>query len=72
MILKNFFKDYATKGDKCLNVPLDKMAENCFIEELEEAFFKGDIDLIVHSYKDLSLVENQAFPIVAMSKKIGS
>ena len=59
----------ATKGDKCLKLPLNKMAENCFVEELEEALFKGEIDLIVHSYKDLSLTKNKEFPVVVVSKR---
>jgi hydroxymethylbilane synthase len=43
-----------TKGDKILDVPLAKVGgKGLFIKEIEEALLAGDIDLAVHSMKDM-------------------
>lgn len=43
-----------TKGDKILNKPLSEIGgKNIFIGEIEKALFNGEIDLAVHSLKDM-------------------
>ena len=43
-----------TKGDKILDVPLAKIGgKGLFTKELEELLLSGEIDLAVHSLKDV-------------------
>jgi len=43
-----------TKGDKILDVPLAKVGgKGLFVKEIEDALLTGDIDLAVHSMKDV-------------------
>lgn len=43
-----------TSGDKILDVPLAKLGgKGLFVKEIEEALLAGDIDLAVHSMKDV-------------------
>ena len=43
-----------TKGDKILDVPLAKVGgKGLFVKELEEALLSNDVDLAVHSMKDV-------------------
>jgi len=47
----------STKGDKITDVPLYKTGvKGIFIKELEEALLNGEIDIAVHSLKDLPAV----------------
>src|SRR5512146_187219 len=46
-----------TSGDKILDVPLAKIGgKGLFVKEIEEALLRGDIDLAVHSMKDIPTV----------------
>ena len=46
----------STKGDKMLNKPLtDFLGKGVFIAEFEEALLTGQIDLAVHSSKDMPM-----------------
>ncbi len=43
-----------TKGDRILNSPLSSFGgKGLFVKEIEEALLRGDVDLAVHSMKDL-------------------
>jgi len=43
-----------TKGDKILDVPLAKVGgKGLFVKEIEEALLNGEVDLAVHSMKDV-------------------
>jgi len=43
-----------TKGDKILDVPLAKVGgKGLFVKEIEEAMLRGEIDMAVHSMKDV-------------------
>nr|MBP8743092.1 hydroxymethylbilane synthase [Acidaminococcaceae bacterium] len=47
-------KKIVTTGDKILDVPLAKIGgKGLFTKELENAMLSGDIDLAVHSLKDM-------------------
>ena len=50
-------KRIKTSGDKILDVPLAKIGgKGLFVKEIEEALLRGDIDLAVHSMKDVPTV----------------
>ncbi|MFZ5775540.1 MAG: hydroxymethylbilane synthase [Thermodesulfobacteriota bacterium] len=43
-----------TKGDKILDVPLAKVGgKGLFVKEIEEAMLRGEVDIAVHSMKDV-------------------
>ena len=47
-------KRIKTSGDKILDVPLAKIGgKGLFVKEIEEALLQGEIDLAVHSMKDV-------------------
>ena len=46
-----------TSGDKILDVPLAKVGgKGLFVKEIEDALLRGEIDLAVHSMKDVPTV----------------
>lgn len=60
-------KTYKTMGDKILDRPLDKIGgKGLFTKELELALLSGEIDLIVHSLKDVPMQVDARIPIVGV------
>lgn len=57
-----------TTGDKILDQTLDKIGgKGLFVKELDQALINGEVDITVHSYKDMPLEDNPLLPVVALS-----
>jgi hydroxymethylbilane synthase len=57
-----------TTGDKILHKTLDKIGgKGLFLKELDAALLNGQVDICVHSLKDVPVTENSALPIGAYS-----
>jgi porphobilinogen deaminase len=56
-----------TSGDKILDVPLAKIGgKGLFVKEIEEALLRGEIDLAVHSMKDVPTMLPDALEILCV------
>lgn len=63
-------KTMKTTGDKILDKSLDKIGgKGLFVKELDRALLRGDIDLAVHSLKDMPTEIDRRLPILAYSKR---
>jgi hydroxymethylbilane synthase len=59
-----------TSGDRFLDVPLSTVGgKGLFVKEIEEALVRGDVDLAVHSLKDLPLALADGLVIGAVPKR---
>lgn len=59
-----------TKGDQILNAPLAKIGgKGLFTKELETAMLEGEIDLAVHSLKDMPVVVPEGLIITAITER---
>ncbi|HEY5585641.1 MAG TPA: hydroxymethylbilane synthase [Ruminiclostridium sp.] len=59
-----------TTGDKILDLTLDKIGgKGLFVKELDQALHNGEVDITVHSYKDMPVGENPQLPVIALSKR---
>lgn len=59
-----------TTGDKILDKSLDKIGgKGLFVKELDQALSSGEVDITVHSYKDMPMEENPELPVIALSKR---
>jgi hydroxymethylbilane synthase len=60
-------KRIKTSGDKILDVPLAKIGgKGLFVKEIEEALLRGDVDLAVHSMKDVPTVLPDSLEILCV------
>ncbi len=61
---------FTTKGDKILDQPLPQIGgKGLFTSELEEALRGGEIDLAVHSLKDLPTADSSGLTVGAISDR---
>ena len=59
-----------TKGDKILDAPLAKIGgKGLFTKELETAMLEGEIDIAVHSLKDMPVVVPEGLVITAITER---
>ncbi|PKO84349.1 MAG: hydroxymethylbilane synthase [Betaproteobacteria bacterium HGW-Betaproteobacteria-11] len=59
-----------TRGDQILDRPLAKVGgKGLFVKELETALLDGAADLAVHSMKDVPMVLDEAFSLVAIGPR---
>ncbi len=59
-----------TKGDKILDVPLSKIGDKgLFTKELENALLRNEVDIAVHSLKDLQTVIPDGLSLAAITKR---
>lgn len=59
-----------TKGDKILNTPLAKIGgKGLFTKELETAMLEGEVDIAVHSLKDMPVVVPEGLVITAITER---
>lgn len=59
-----------TTGDRILDRTLDKVGgKGLFVKELDAALLRGEVDICVHSYKDMPAEENPELPVVAVSPR---
>jgi hydroxymethylbilane synthase len=64
------FKSIKTSGDISQNIKLSKIGgKNLFCKEIEEKLISNDIDIAVHSLKDMESVENDKLTIGAYIKR---
>lgn len=60
-----------TTGDKILDSPLSRIgSKGLFVKEIEEALLRGEIDMAVHSMKDLPTTLPQGLTIGAIPKRL--
>ncbi|MFN3870525.1 MAG: hydroxymethylbilane synthase [Aquificaceae bacterium] len=59
-----------TTGDKILDSPLAKIGgKGLFVKEIEEALLRGEIDLAVHSLKDVPMVLPEGLTLGAITER---
>ncbi len=63
-------KEFSTKADKILDVPLAKIGgKGLFTKELEIALANKEADIAVHSLKDVPVEFEEGFVLAALSKR---
>ncbi|NPA58494.1 MAG: hydroxymethylbilane synthase, partial [Aquificae bacterium] len=59
-----------TKGDKILDVPLAKVGgKGLFVKEIEDAMLRNEIDIAVHSLKDVPTYFPEGLGLVAITER---
>ena len=68
--IESELKIIKTKGDKILDSPLSKIGDKgLFVKEIENSLLAGEIDVAVHSLKDMPTVLPESLAIIAVSKR---
>lgn len=68
--LKVDLKKIKTSGDKILDVPLAKVGgKGLFVKEIEDALLRGEVDIAVHSMKDLPAYIPGGLKIAALTAR---
>lgn len=63
-------QEIVTHGDRILDSPLSRIGDRgLFVKEIEEAMLRGDIDLAVHSAKDVPTVLPAGLSLVAFPER---
>ncbi|WP_181349742.1 hydroxymethylbilane synthase [Thalassobacillus sp. CUG 92003] len=63
-------KRISTKGDEIVNVTLSKVGgKGLFIKEIEKAMYEGEIDMAVHSMKDMPSVVSEGLTVASIPKR---
>ena len=58
-----------TTGDKILNTTLDKVGgKGLFVKELDRALLEKEVDITVHSLKDVPMELDERLPLIAYTK----
>jgi hydroxymethylbilane synthase len=64
------WKRFTTSGDQWLQGPLDKsVGMGFFTKELEDALQAGEVDLLIHSLKDVALLRPQGLVAACIPKR---
>ncbi|TMW71612.1 hydroxymethylbilane synthase [Alteribacter natronophilus] len=64
-------KEIVTKGDKILDVTLSKVGgKGLFVKEIQKAMFDKEIDMSVHSLKDLPSGQTEGLTIASVPKRV--
>jgi hydroxymethylbilane synthase len=59
-----------TQGDEITSKPLWQLeGKDFFTKELDEALLKGEVDLVIHSYKDLGSVRPEGIKLAAVTER---
>lgn len=59
-----------TQGDLITNAPLWQLdGKDFFTKELDEALLSGNVDLVVHSYKDLGSIRPEGITLAAVTQR---
>ncbi len=68
--LETEIKVISTQGDRVQHLSLDKLeGKGFFTKEIEDALLSHDIDIAVHSYKDLATTQPQGLLIAAITER---
>ncbi|MBI2872214.1 MAG: hydroxymethylbilane synthase [Chloroflexi bacterium] len=58
-----------SSGDRRANAPLDVLGRGAFVQELEQALLRGEVDLVVHSLKDLPTEQPPGLVVAAVTER---
>ena len=62
-------KEVTTRGDAVRDKPLPELGRGVFVKELEVSLLNGEIDLAVHSFKDLPTSITEGLAIAAITER---